>query len=80
MDDKYDIREFFPTADHGSILITSRLQSLNERGLSLSVPALSFEDATSLLWQSMHLPVPVTTTTVEVDQGTSIFYESVYHC
>ncbi|KAJ9481399.1 hypothetical protein VN97_g12081 [Penicillium thymicola] len=28
----YDIGEFFPTADHGSIIITSRLQGLTELG------------------------------------------------
>ncbi|KAL3495490.1 hypothetical protein BJX62DRAFT_222676 [Aspergillus germanicus] len=48
----YDIYEFFPKADHGSIIITSRLQRLTELGKSFPVQRLMRKDATRLLWQS----------------------------
>ncbi|PCH00605.1 Disease resistance protein [Penicillium occitanis (nom. inval.)] len=51
--DGYDIEKFFPTADHGSILITSRLQSLTELGRPFPVQGFNFEDAISLLWQRL---------------------------
>lgn len=61
-DDGYDIEKFLPTADHGSILITSRLQSITELGQPFPLEVFNFEDAISLLWQSRHLPVPDFTT------------------
>ncbi|KAL4744430.1 hypothetical protein BDW72DRAFT_209020 [Aspergillus terricola var. indicus] len=36
----YDVYEFFPKADHGSIMITSRLQGLTELGKSFPVQKL----------------------------------------
>ena len=48
----YDIYEFFPKADHGSIMITSRLQGLTELGKSFPVRRLMYKDATQLLFQS----------------------------
>ncbi|GAB1211759.1 hypothetical protein ATERTT37_000883 [Aspergillus terreus] len=51
-DSKYDLYEFFPNADHGSIIITSRLRELTELGKSFPVQKLSHEDATRLLLQS----------------------------
>ncbi|KAH1474121.1 hypothetical protein KXX26_005243 [Aspergillus fumigatus] len=48
----YDICEFFPTADHGSIIITTRLQRLTEVGRSFSIKKLTQEDAIQLLLQS----------------------------
>ncbi|KAL4985113.1 hypothetical protein BDW68DRAFT_189921 [Aspergillus falconensis] len=48
----YDIYEFFPKADHGSIIITSRLQGLTELGKSFPVQKLMYKDATQLLLQS----------------------------
>lgn len=51
-DSKYDLYEFFPNADHGSIIITSRLRELTELGKSFPVQKLSHEDATQLLLQS----------------------------
>jgi hypothetical protein len=53
--DAYDISEFFPTADHGSILITTRLQGLTELGKSFPVHKLEFDDAIHLLLQSSGL-------------------------
>jgi hypothetical protein len=48
----YDIYEFFPKADHGSIMITSRLQGITELGKSFPVRKLMRKDATQLLLQS----------------------------
>ncbi|KAL4737947.1 hypothetical protein BDV11DRAFT_216328 [Aspergillus similis] len=48
----YDIYTFFPSADHGSMIITSRLQGLTELGKSFPVQKLLHEDATQLLLQS----------------------------
>ncbi|KAL4747812.1 nucleoside phosphorylase domain-containing protein [Aspergillus terricola var. indicus] len=48
----YDVYEFFPKADHGSIMITSRLQGLTELGKSFPVQKLIHKDATQLLLQS----------------------------
>ncbi|KAE8390738.1 hypothetical protein BDV23DRAFT_183253 [Aspergillus alliaceus] len=48
----YDIYEFFPKADHGSIIITSRLQGLTELGKSFPVQKLMHKDAIQLLLQS----------------------------
>lgn len=51
-DSKYDLYEFFPNADHGSIIITSRLRELTKLGKPFPVQKLSHEDATRLLLQS----------------------------
>ncbi|KAJ5335793.1 uncharacterized protein N7506_005729 [Penicillium brevicompactum] len=51
--DGYDIEEFFPKADHGSILITSRLQRLTELGESFPVPRLDCRNSIQLLLQSI---------------------------
>jgi NB-ARC domain len=53
--ENYDIREFFPSADHGSILITSRLQRLVELGRSFPIKRLGSTDSISLLCQSSGL-------------------------
>ncbi|KKZ68560.1 hypothetical protein EMCG_01008 [[Emmonsia] crescens] len=45
----YDIREFFPSTDHGSILITSRLSKTAELGTSFSVQKLPEYSAIELL-------------------------------
>ncbi|KAL4739322.1 hypothetical protein BDV11DRAFT_215259 [Aspergillus similis] len=49
---RYNVYEFFPKADHGSIMITSRLQGLTELGKSFPVQKLMHKDATQLLLQS----------------------------
>ncbi|KAJ5413807.1 hypothetical protein N7509_000434 [Penicillium cosmopolitanum] len=53
--DAYDIAELFPGADHGSILITSRLQGLTELGKSFPINRLDLKDAIQLLLQSSRL-------------------------
>jgi hypothetical protein len=53
--DAYDLVEFFPGADHGSILITSRLPGLTELGKSFPIHRLDLKDAIQLLLQSSHL-------------------------
>ncbi|KAJ5973928.1 hypothetical protein N7481_011138 [Penicillium waksmanii] len=50
--DVYDVAEFFPGADHGSILITSRLQELTELGKSFPIHKLDSKDTIQLLLQS----------------------------
>lgn len=50
--DRYDIGEFFPKGDHGSILITSRLQGLTELGESFPVHRLDSHSSIQLLLQS----------------------------
>ncbi|KAL2822881.1 hypothetical protein BJX63DRAFT_426718 [Aspergillus granulosus] len=48
----YDISQFFPKSDHGSILITSRLERLTELGKSFPIQRLSTGNATQLLLRS----------------------------
>ncbi|KAJ5313618.1 uncharacterized protein N7443_000502 [Penicillium atrosanguineum] len=55
--DAFDIAEFFPRADHGSILITSRLQGLTELGMSFPIQRLDLKDAIQLLLLSSRLSV-----------------------
>lgn len=45
----YDIMSFLPSADHGSILITTRLASLGEVGVPKKVHRLNLEQALELL-------------------------------
>ncbi|KAJ5559378.1 hypothetical protein N7513_001777 [Penicillium frequentans] len=54
--DEYDIGTFFPPADHGSILITSRLPGLSELGTPFPVRRLETTDAIQLLLQNTGLP------------------------
>ncbi|CAI7595833.1 unnamed protein product [Penicillium palitans] len=53
--DGYDIERFFPTAEHGSILITSRLQRLTELGEAFPVHRLDSYNTIQLLLQSSGL-------------------------
>ena len=68
--DEYDIGEFFPKADHGSILITSRLQGLTELGGSFPVQRLESEDAIQLLLQSSGLSANNNIEKLENNSGT----------
>ncbi|CAG7983436.1 unnamed protein product, partial [Penicillium nalgiovense] len=68
--DAYDIKKFFPTADHGSILITSRLQGLTELGKTFPVHSLDSEEAIQLLLQSSGLSAKDTTRKLESNQDT----------
>ncbi|KAJ5664286.1 protein kinase subdomain-containing protein [Penicillium longicatenatum] len=45
----YDIKKFFPAADHGSILITSRLPGLTKLGKSVPIQKLNLTEAIQLL-------------------------------
>jgi hypothetical protein len=49
--DVYDIADFFPGADHGSIIMTTGLQGLTELGQSFPLYKLDPEDAIQLLLQ-----------------------------
>lgn len=68
--DAYDIGEFFPSADHGSILITSRLQRLTELGKSFSINRLDAKDAVQLLLQSSRLSAKEAIIDPESNPGT----------
>lgn len=68
--DGYNISKFFPTADHGSILLTSRLRNLDELGKPFPVQKLELESAIKLLLQRSGLPVPYPMRMEELDQGT----------
>lgn len=45
----YDVEEYLPDADHGSILITSRLASLQQLGSSVKVGTVTVEQARAML-------------------------------
>ena len=45
----YDVKAYFPDADHGSILITSRLASLQRLGSGVKVGAVAAEQARAIL-------------------------------
>jgi hypothetical protein len=72
-DDAYDIERFFPGADHGSILITSRLQTLSELGKPFPINRLDSKDAIQLLLQSSRLTAKNTIEERRMDQGTDTF-------
>lgn len=67
--DAYDVFEFFPGADHGSILITSRLQELSELGKSFPIHRLDLKDAVQLLLQSSRLSMSNTAKKPESNPG-----------
>jgi hypothetical protein len=68
--DAYDIVEFFPRTDHGSILITSRLQRLTELGKSFPIHRLNSQDAIQLLLRSSHLSMKNTAKELASNPGT----------
>ena len=68
----YDIYTFFPSADHGSIIITSRVQELTELGKPFPVQKLLHEDAIRLLLQSSGFPAK-DIVRMGVEEGTRLF-------
>lgn len=68
--DGYDIAEFFPKADHGSILITSRLQGLTELGEPFLVRRLDSHSSIQLLLQSSGVLLRNTTSKLDSNLGT----------
>lgn len=68
--DGYDIAEFFPKADHGSILITSRLQGLTELGEPFLVRRLDSHSSIQLLLQSSGVSLRNTTSKLDSNSGT----------
>lgn len=75
----YDIKEFFPKADHGSILITSRLRRLMELGKSFPIERLTRKDASNLFLQNCGRSLSEIVDT-GLDQGTylSDLFQTVY--
>ncbi|KAL4759686.1 uncharacterized protein BDW70DRAFT_161387 [Aspergillus foveolatus] len=63
----YDICEFFPKVDHGSIIITSRAQGVVEVGKPFPIGKLIQKDATRLLLQSSGF-LTQEVTQVEIEQ------------
>lgn len=45
----YNVKDYFPHADHGSILITSRLASLQKLGSGLKIETVTAEQARAIL-------------------------------
>ena len=70
--DSYNIVKFFPAADHGSVLITSRLLEVAEVGKSFAVHPLNSEDAVQLLWRSSGLPANSNMEELESNSGTEV--------
>jgi hypothetical protein len=70
--DEYDIGTFFPSADHGSILITSRLPGLSELGKSVPVHKLNPVEATQLLFENSGLSGNNTIRQLEGNPGSVI--------
>ncbi|KAL9105022.1 MAG: hypothetical protein Q9163_000119 [Psora crenata] len=52
----YDLESFFPAADHGSILITTRLPHLGELGAATQVTSVDRDQALQILTKSSGLP------------------------
>ena len=48
----YDVKDFFPPADHGSILVTSRLSSLQRYGTGAKLDIVNDEQAMEILENS----------------------------
>ncbi|KAL3485915.1 hypothetical protein BJX62DRAFT_29395 [Aspergillus germanicus] len=63
----YDIPDFFPTTDHGSIIITSRIHGVTDVGKSFPIRTLTQKDATQLLLHSSGFSIPGVTQ-VEIEQ------------
>lgn len=54
-EDSYDIEEFFPGADHGSIMVTTRSRSLQDLGDFVHVKTMSTKEAFKILTKCVHL-------------------------
>ena len=65
----YDVLSFFPPANHGSLLITTRLPSLREFGTSTEMGSLALEQALELLYSRSGL--------VRSSKGTIYLYTSL---
>ncbi|KAJ5761735.1 uncharacterized protein N7511_005117 [Penicillium nucicola] len=66
----YDIGKFFPTADHGSILITSRLSTLFELGEPFPIQKLDSKEAIQLLLKNSGLSKSNSVNEIERDPNT----------
>jgi hypothetical protein len=56
----YDIARFFPSTDHGSIIITTRVLQLNELGLSYPIQKLRSDETAQLLIKTAGLTTEIT--------------------
>jgi hypothetical protein len=65
----YDVKAYFPDADHGSILITSRLARLQRLGSGVKVGAVAAEQARAILENNAGRAIQGTKTNLFVKQG-----------
>jgi hypothetical protein len=65
----YDVKVYFPDADHGSILITSRLARLQRLGSGVKVGAVAAEQARAILENNAGRAIQGTKTNLFVKQG-----------
>lgn len=64
----YNVKRYFPDADHGSILITSRLASLQRLGSGVKVGAVAAEQARAILENNAGRAIQGTKTSLFVKQ------------
>ena len=65
----YDVKAYFPDADHGSILITSRLARLQRLGSGVKVGTVATEQARAILENNAGRAIQGTKTSLFVKQG-----------
>ena len=68
----YDVKEYFPQADHGSILITSRLPGLQTLGAGVKVGTVAAEQARAILESNAGKAV--------TGRGKTLFSDRGYFC
>jgi hypothetical protein len=68
-DDFYNVTKFFPSADHGSIIITTRIPQVAEAGLSYPVKTLQLDEAVTLLIKSIGLATEITANLSPISLG-----------
>jgi hypothetical protein len=72
-DEHYDVTKFFPSADHGSIIMTTRVPQLAEVGQSYPVKTLQAGEAVTLLIKSAGLTMTITDNLSPILAGRSEF-------
>jgi ATP-dependent protease HslVU (ClpYQ) ATPase subunit len=72
-DERYDVTKFFPSADYGSIIITTRIPQLAEVGQSYPVETLQASEAVTLLSKTAGLTTMITDNLSPILSGRSEF-------
>jgi hypothetical protein len=68
-DERYDVTQFFPPADHGSIIITTRVPQVAEVGQSYPIQTLQPDEAATLLIKSAGLSIMITNNLSRISLG-----------